>query len=113
MNLHTVLAVSKMAKKKASKFNGETRTSFMYPSLHKDVVNAVSHSMTSPWFCQRNSGRDANNEYKTHVMGKFRCMQNTGCTRGWSSKKVAILIKGYAENGYNAVVFNQRCKTCN
>jgi len=46
-------------------------------------------------------------------MGRFTC-QNDGCaTSGWSSKMVAILIRGYSENGYNAVVFNQRCKTCN
>ncbi|KAF1361535.1 hypothetical protein EJ07DRAFT_111719, partial [Lizonia empirigonia] len=24
-----------------------------------------------------------------------------------------ILIRGYPTNGYNAVVFNQRCKSCN
>lgn len=26
---------------------------------------------------------------------------------------VAILIRGYPGNGYNALVFNQRCKSCN
>lgn len=26
---------------------------------------------------------------------------------------VTILIRGYPGNGYNAVVFNQRCKSCN
>jgi hypothetical protein len=46
-------------------------------------------------------------------MGKFRC-NNNGCSnRGWGSKKVTILIRGYPENGYNAVVFNQRCMSCN
>jgi hypothetical protein len=39
-------------------------------------------------------------------------MKGTCDTNGWSSKKVAILIRGYAENGYNATVFNQRCRTC-
>ena len=102
-----------MAKTKFSKFKGETRTSFTSPSLHEDVVNAVSHSMDFTWFCESNSDRGTNNKYTTHVMGKFRCMKKGCCTNGWSSKKVAILIRGYAENGYNAVVFNQRCKTCN
>ncbi|KAH8774389.1 zinc-binding domain-containing protein, partial [Diaporthe sp. PMI_573] len=31
----------------------------------------------------------------------------------WSSKKVAIRITGYARNGYNAVIFNQYCASCN
>ena len=45
-------------------------------------------------------------------MGKFKC-DNDDCPKnGWSSKKVAILIRGYPENGYSAVVFNQRCKSC-
>jgi len=46
-------------------------------------------------------------------MGKFAC-NNRGCpTRGWSSRKVSTLIRGYPENGYDAVVFNQRCQSCN
>jgi hypothetical protein len=100
-----------MARKKYSKPEGETRTSFMFPSLHQDVSNAVSDEIHSTWF---NEGDDenSNNKYSTHVMGKFRC-DNNGCSnRGWNSKKVAILIRGYPENGYNAVVFNQRCKSC-
>lgn len=102
----------KMAKKKSPKPNGETRPSFMFPSLHKDVVNSISHSIAFTWVRKSNSDRSAQKEYTTHVMGKFRCM-NDGCgTDGWSSKKVAILIRGYAENGYNAVVFNQRCRRC-
>ena len=38
---------------------------------------------------------------------------NNACSKdGSSSKKVAISIKGYPRNGYNAVVFNQRCMAC-
>jgi hypothetical protein len=95
-----------MAKKKFSKSKGETRATFMFPSLHEDVVDAVSYSMASIWFCESNSDRGANNKYTTHVMGKVRCMKGTCDINGWSSKKVAILIRGYAENGYNATVFN-------
>ncbi|KAK5543242.1 hypothetical protein LTR46_012095, partial [Exophiala xenobiotica] len=101
-----------MAKKKFSKSKGETRASFTFPSLHQEVVDAVSHSMASIWFCERNTDGGSNNKYTTHVMGKLRCIKETCGTNGWSSKKVAILIRGYAEDGYNAVVFNQRCRTC-
>ena len=96
---HKAAAVLKMAKKKFTKSKGETRTSFMFPSLHEDVVNAVSHSMSSTWFCESDSDRGVNNKYSTHVMGKLRCKNACG-TNIWSSKKVAILIRGYAENGY-------------
>lgn len=100
-----------MARTKFRKLNGGT--SFMYPSLHQDIVNAVSDEITSTWFNEKDTDRDSNNEYSTHVMGRFKCYNNTCSTVGWSSKKVAILIRGYSGNGYNAVVFNQRCKACN
>ena len=94
-----------MARKKRSKPKGETRTSFMFPSLHQDVSNAVSNEIHSTWFSKKGSDEDSNNKYSTHVMGKFRC-DNDGCSnRGWNSKKVAILIRGYPKNGYKAVVF--------
>jgi len=89
------------------------RTSLMFPSLHQDVINAVSDEIASTWFHEKDSDRDSNNEYSTHVMGKFKCNNNACSTVGWGSKKVAIRIRGYPRNGYNAVVFNQCCKSCN
>lgn len=109
----TIVAPSKMVRKKFPKPKGETKTSFMFPSLHHDVLNAVSDQIASTWFHENDSDRDSNNNYETHVMGKFKCNDNACSTRGWSSKKVAILIRGFPRNGYNAVVFNQRCKSCN
>jgi hypothetical protein len=101
-----------MAKKTFPKPTGEKRPSFMFPWLHKDVVNAISHSIAFTWVRKSKSDRSAQKECTTHVMGRFRCMNNGCGTDGWGSKKVAILIRGYAENGYNAVVFNQRCRSC-
>ncbi|KAF2802114.1 uncharacterized protein BDZ99DRAFT_483133 [Mytilinidion resinicola] len=100
---HTILVPSKMARKK---------TSLMFPSLHQDVVNAVSDNITSTWFHKSDSDIDSNNDYSTHVMGRFICNNNTCSTEGWSSKMVATLIRGYPSNGYTAVMFNQRCKSC-
>lgn len=102
-----------MGRKKSTKPKRETRTSFTFPSLHQDVVNAVSERVASTLAYEDNSNRRPNNEHPTNVMGKFRCMDRACSTGGWGSKMVAILIKGYAGNRYNAVVFNQRCKTCN
>ena len=84
----------------------------MFPSLHQDVSNAVSGSIPRIWF-NKDNNRKPNNEYSTSVMGRFTCDNDSCLSSGWSSKKVAILIRGYSGNGYNAVVFNQRCESCN
>jgi hypothetical protein len=81
--------------------------------LHQEVMNVISDEITSARFLENDSDEYSNNEWPTHVMGKFKC-NNDACSRdGWYSKKVTILIKGYSRNGYNAVVFNQRCRSCN
>ena len=85
----------------------------MFPSLHQDIVNAVSDDITSIWFHDEDTDRASDKEYSTHIVGRFKCYNNACSTDGWSSKNVAILIRGYPGNGYNAVVFNQRCKACN
>ena len=102
-----------MAGKKSSKPQRDTRISFIFPSLHQDVSNAVSDAIASTWFNKKNSDKDSYVEYSTYVMGKFTCNNDDCSKNGWGSKKVAILIRGYPENGYNAVVFNQRCRSCN
>ncbi|KAF2475023.1 uncharacterized protein BDR25DRAFT_215296 [Lindgomyces ingoldianus] len=102
-----------MVRKNFSTRKEEMRASFMYQSLHQDVVKAVSDKIASTRFHEKSNSRDSNNEYSTHVIGRFKCNNNACSKDGWSSKKVAILIRGYPGNGYNAVVFNQRCKSCN
>jgi hypothetical protein len=109
----TIVALPKMARGKSFKPKGERRTSFMFPSLHQNVVNAVPDRIVSTWFHEKDSDRDSNNKYETHIIGRFKCSNNACSERGWGSKMVAILIRGYPRNGYNAVVFNQRCKSCN
>ena len=110
---YPVVAPSKMARKKSNKQKKETKVSIMFPSLHQDVVDAISDSIISPRFHEHDSDRNSNQRYSTHVMGKFQC-KNSACSKGgWASKKVAILIRAYPRNGYNAAVFNQRCQACN
>jgi hypothetical protein len=86
----------------------------MYPSLHQDIMNALSDEFISPepWFNPTGSDDDAIDQYDTNIMGRFHC-RNPACPKqGWGSKKIAILIRQYPDNGYNAVVFKQRCKSC-
>lgn len=99
-----------MAKQKS--FKRRAATSFIYPSLHERVLEAVAEDLPSTWF-NENCSKKSCNEYNTYVMGRFTC-DNDDCPKStWTSKMVTILIKGYPENGYNATVFNQHCSSCN
>ncbi|KAB5515667.1 zinc-binding domain-containing protein, partial [Coniochaeta sp. 2T2.1] len=81
--------------------------------LHPEVSNAVSDHIHATWVEPEGNHQNSDNEYSTKVMGKFACSNDECPTRRWSSKTVAILIRGYPGNGYNAAIFNQRCKSCN
>jgi hypothetical protein len=100
-----------MVQKKTNRRKAAKET-YMFPSLHQDVVNAVSGQIALPQFHPDNSDSAANNTYSTNVMGTFKCTDNACSNHGWGSKKVAILIMGYSKGSYNAVVFNQRCRSC-
>ncbi|KAF2123424.1 hypothetical protein P153DRAFT_328234 [Dothidotthia symphoricarpi CBS 119687] len=90
----------------------EKKTSFMFPALHQSVADAVAPEIASTWFYENDSDDNLEHEYQTSVMGKFTCTSKACRTQQWNSKVVAILIRGYARNGYSAVVFNQRCRAC-
>lgn len=90
----------------------ETRTFFTFPELHYSVAEAVAPLIISTWF---NNDIDAhfNNKHITCVMGRFTCGNNACRKKRWTSKVVATWIQGYTRHGYNAIVFNQRCESCN
>ncbi|KAK7183423.1 hypothetical protein PSPO01_10382 [Paraphaeosphaeria sporulosa] len=48
----------------------------------------------------------------THIMDKLICNNSACDTEHWASKMVPIEIRGFAGNGYSAVVYNKRCKNC-
>jgi hypothetical protein len=84
--------------------------SYTFKWLNQDVADAVADDISSVRFNKK--GENPTHEYQTHVMGGFTCDNDLCGARGWFSKKVSIVIKGYPDNGYYAVVFNQRCKSC-
>lgn len=45
-------------------------------------------------------------------MGRFMCNNDTCRKQFWNSRKVPIEIRGFDNNGYIAIVYNQRCKSC-
>jgi len=95
----------------------ETRNYFMFPQLHDAVLSAVDGAIPSLRFNSEDTEDGLDEEYDTCVMGSFVCTNRECKKSGWNSKKVAIWIRGYGHggpcpSGYNAVVFNQRCVSC-
>ncbi|EMD96670.1 hypothetical protein COCC4DRAFT_154982 [Bipolaris maydis ATCC 48331] len=111
-DLQTSIVAAKIYQAHINTRQEETRTFFTFPELHQSVAEAVAPSIISTWF---NNDIDAhfNNKHTTCVMGKFTCDNNACRKKRWSSKVVATWIQGYPRNGYNAIVFNQRCESCN
>lgn len=106
------ISTAKPAVKKSSKRKVETREFFTYPELHQSVAEAIAPQTSLSWFYEDNHNSRHNREHSTKVMGKFVC-NNTACKKqSWGSKIVAVWIKEHARRGYSAVVYNQRCRSC-
>jgi len=97
-------------KPKPPKLKQETEVSFKFPMLHPDILKAVEGHILPPEFNMEDAGFDK--KYPTHVMGRFACGNEDCPKKAWFSMKVAIVIRRYPGNRYNAVVFNQRCDSC-
>lgn len=90
----------------------KSKAVFMYPELHEAVAAELARDLPSVRFNSKDSDDGRTRNYNSHVMGSFIC-RNERCSRGgWGSKRVAIQIRGYRKNGYNALVYNQRCQSC-
>ncbi|GLB02727.1 hypothetical protein AtubIFM57258_006190 [Aspergillus tubingensis] len=87
----------------------------MYPALHSDVLNHLSSSLpiTSLTFHPFDDDSSSKKEYDTNIMGRFVCSNDSCTSTGWTSKKIAITIRLYPDDEYNARVYHQRCKKCN
>ena len=84
----------------------------MYPSLHTDVSNLLREHGLFFRFNEQDDDKNNNNEYDTNIMGRFTC-RNSACSAGtWSSKQIAITIRSYSGQRYNARVYHQSCKSC-
>lgn len=89
------------------------KCSRMFPSLHQNVADAVDEHIKDLRYHETNNEKGVSTQYSTFVMGQFRCY-NRSCPKVvWTSGKVAISIRKYQDDSYNAEVFKQRCKACN
>lgn len=83
----------------------------MFPQLHKAIVVATLEINPRPEF-EHNKTLVPHQEHSTSIMAKFACNNHGGHRHTWVSKKVSLVIRGYAQNRYNAIVYGQRCESC-
>ncbi|PLB47858.1 hypothetical protein P170DRAFT_510581 [Aspergillus steynii IBT 23096] len=84
----------------------------LHPKLHDDIAQLLDEEGLQIDFFDADDEETNIEERDTNVMGRFIC-QNKGCnSSGWSSKKIAITIRMYSQQRYNARVYHQRCRNC-
>ncbi|EEU36114.1 uncharacterized protein NECHADRAFT_53170 [Fusarium vanettenii 77-13-4] len=85
----------------------------MYPALHDELLKELEEDDLYLTFNNNDDERGRIETYDTNIMGRFTCHNNNCTSRGWSSKKIAITIRMYNGDRYNARVYHQRCRSCN
>ncbi|RAL00841.1 3CxxC-type zinc finger protein [Aspergillus ibericus CBS 121593] len=84
----------------------------MYPALHTDILDLLPSTLPPPTFHPFDDSHTCTRSYDTNIMGRFTCANPSCSSTGWSSMKIAITIRKYRDNEYNARVYHQRCKEC-
>ncbi|PGG96212.1 hypothetical protein AJ79_09681 [Helicocarpus griseus UAMH5409] len=85
----------------------------LHLNLHEHVAQLLEDEGLHLDFFDVDDEKSTIGQKDTNVMGRFVC-QNNGCkSTGWSSKKIAITIRMYPGQLYNARVYHQRCRNCN
>ncbi|KAK4222191.1 zinc-binding domain-containing protein [Podospora fimiseda] len=101
-------------KGKKNKPGSQPPTEYMFPALHPQVLQLLREDGMShlPDFNPSGEEEEATKHCTTFIRADFRCYAK-GCGKpGWGSGKVCILIQKFPDNSYNAIVYNQRCKSC-
>jgi len=103
---------TRKSRKTSTKLKGKPKEWSMYPSLHDNVSSLLRENNLFFDFHKNDDPKDCIKEYDTNIMGLFTC-HNPACTsRSWKSKKIAITIRMYPREQYNARVYHQRCEAC-
>ena len=84
----------------------------IFPSKHESVSRLVSEAAPRFTFHDIDEDLKSIQTYDTSIMGRFRCYNPSCDTNGWSSKQIAITIRMYPGERYNARVYHQRCAAC-
>ncbi|ORX98829.1 zinc-binding domain-domain-containing protein [Clohesyomyces aquaticus] len=99
------------ATKKTTRRSKPIKKWSMYPSLDDEVSNLLREDNLVFTFHPNDEENTCLNGYDTNVMGRFAC-RNKNCTAVWTSKQIAITIRRYPNERYNARVYHQSCKRC-
>lgn len=84
----------------------------MFPQLHARVLEEVQDVEPKVWWKKTDTNAGSLQDYSTNAIGTFVCTNSSCEQSSWGSKQVAIRVRSYIGNGYNAVVYNQRYKSC-
>lgn len=91
----------------------KVRSWSLYPSLHDGVSNLLEEVDLDYEFYGIDDPATSKIEHDTTIMGKFRCYNKNCPSKGWGSRTIAITIRLYDGQKYNARVYFQRCESCN
>lgn len=84
----------------------------MYPELHNSVSRLLEDDGLSFSFFEVDEDYGAIEEYDTNIMGRFRC-ENEACRQsGWGSHLIAITIRMYTGERYNAQLVSTEYSPC-
>lgn len=89
------------------------RASSLYPQHHDSVSQLLGEANLRFDFYEVDDSDTWVKEHDTNIMGKFRCYNKNCHSKGWTSKSIAITIRMYPNQRYNAKVYFQRCLQCN
>ncbi|OAX83701.1 hypothetical protein ACJ72_01936 [Emergomyces africanus] len=84
----------------------------MYPTHHQSVSCLLEEDDLYFNFHGIDDNIRCNKSHDTNIMGRFTCHNKSCTSNGWSSKRIAITIRMYPGEKYNARVYHQRCKSC-
>lgn len=84
----------------------------MHPCLHDNVSDLLEEEDLTYAFHWEDSDNDAIDGYDTNIMGRFVCVNKACKAVEWESKRIAISIRLYDGDEYNALVWHQQCADC-
>lgn len=93
--------------------NQPTTSWSLYPSLHEAVSEVLVEDGLHFNFHDADDETAAIETRDTNIMGRFICQNQVCRAKGWSSKMIAVTIRLYTRQRYNARAYHQRCKSCN